>query len=222
MGLNEGVCNHLTVLLPSSRDRFLLIAYGLLWSEVTAGNLLTVQATTEGRCKVLIGTGLPETTAFWIHSRIHLARPQAAAVVFHTHSVWTTPLCCLDDARYKGAGKAHDVHAVCCMSLIMLRDSGLSIGMATVRRCRPSWALHLMKEQAGLASDIMLAMCRLPMIHQNCLRYYGDIAYDPLYPGLVEDMTEGDRLAAAMGDSRVLLHANHGIIVTAPTIWQVC
>ena len=59
------------------------------------------------------------------------------------------------------------------------------------------------------------------MIHQNCLRYYKDIAIDPIYPGLVQDMTEGDRMAAAMGDNRILLHANHGIVVCAPTIWQV-
>ena len=86
------------VALPGSSDTFLLIAYGLLWSEVTAGNLLTVQACS-GSCKVLYGTGVPETTAFWIHSRIHVARPHDAAVVFHTHVPWTTSLCCLEDPR---------------------------------------------------------------------------------------------------------------------------
>ena len=85
------------VLLPGTTDKFLLISYGLQWIEVTAGNLLTVQATADGTCKVLYGRGIPETTAFWIHSRIHLARPEAAAVCFHTHMPWTTALCCLED-----------------------------------------------------------------------------------------------------------------------------
>ena len=54
--------------LPGTGDKFLLIAWGLLWSEVTAGNLLTVQATPEGGCRVLQGGGIPETTAFWCAS----------------------------------------------------------------------------------------------------------------------------------------------------------
>lgn len=35
---------------------------------------------------------------------------------------------------------------------------------------------------------------RLPMIHQNSLRFYNDIAYDD-YNGLVLDDSEGKRLA---------------------------
>ncbi|KAK9803325.1 hypothetical protein WJX73_002574 [Symbiochloris irregularis] len=138
MGLNEGVCNHLTALLPGSKDTFLLIPFGLLWSE---------------------GKGTPETTAFWIHSRFHMARPKEAAVVFHTHMPWTTSICCLEDPK-------------------------------------------------------------LPMIHQNCLRFYEDIAYDHVYPGSVQDTTEGDRMASAMGDARVMLHVNHGVIICGPTLWQ--
>ena len=33
LGLNEGACNHLSALVPGTRDRFLLNRYGLLWSE---------------------------------------------------------------------------------------------------------------------------------------------------------------------------------------------
>lgn len=36
--LNEGIDNHLTLMVPG--NRFLVIAYGLLWSEVTPENLL--------------------------------------------------------------------------------------------------------------------------------------------------------------------------------------
>ena len=40
MDMNEGICNHLTVMVPGTTDRFLCIPYGLLWTEVTASNLL--------------------------------------------------------------------------------------------------------------------------------------------------------------------------------------
>ncbi|MBV8855263.1 MAG: class II aldolase/adducin family protein, partial [Sinobacteraceae bacterium] len=35
-GLNEGIDNHLTLLLPGRPDHFLLAPFGLLWSEVKA------------------------------------------------------------------------------------------------------------------------------------------------------------------------------------------
>jgi hypothetical protein len=30
----EGICNHLTVMVPGTTDRFLCIPYGLTWDEV--------------------------------------------------------------------------------------------------------------------------------------------------------------------------------------------
>lgn len=59
---------------------------------------------------------------------------------------------------------------------------------------------------------------RLEPISQNALRYYDDVAYDDLYNGLVHDNAEGDRLAAALGDKRVLFLANHGVIVVGRTV----
>jgi ribulose-5-phosphate 4-epimerase/fuculose-1-phosphate aldolase len=86
MDLHEGVCNHFTLMLPGS-DRFLLNAYGLHWSEVTASNLLALDT----RGNVLEGEGEAEKTAFYIHSRIHLAHPRAACVL-HTHMPYATAL----------------------------------------------------------------------------------------------------------------------------------
>src|SRR5258706_311562 len=68
MDLHEGVCNHFTLMLPGA-GRFLLNRYGLHWSEVTASNLLALDA--DGR--ILEGEGAFEKTAFYIHSRIHPA-----------------------------------------------------------------------------------------------------------------------------------------------------
>src|SRR5690348_8878294 len=90
MDLHEGVCNHFSVMLPDGR-RFLLNRYGLHWSEVSASNLLALDA--NGR--VLLGEGEYEKTAFYIHSRIHLANPHAACVL-HTHMPHATALTLLE------------------------------------------------------------------------------------------------------------------------------
>ncbi len=120
--LNEGACNHLTAMIPGTRDKFLVIRYGLLWSEVTADNLVLVDASG----KVLEGQGPVEVTAFEIHRAIHLADPDKCiedndsklcllrpafhslspfaphrylplsdAAVLHTHMPYATALCCL-------------------------------------------------------------------------------------------------------------------------------
>ena len=93
MDLHEGVCNHFTLMLPDGK-RFLLNAYGLHWSEVTASNLLALDA----RGNVLEGEGEAEKTAFYIHSRIHLAHPRAVCVL-HTHMPYATALTLLEPGR---------------------------------------------------------------------------------------------------------------------------
>jgi ribulose-5-phosphate 4-epimerase/fuculose-1-phosphate aldolase len=93
LDLHEGVCNHFSVMLPVG-GKFLLNRYGLHWSEVTASNLLALDA--DG--KLLEGEGEFEKTACYIHSRIHLAHPRAACVL-HTHMPHATALTLLEGAR---------------------------------------------------------------------------------------------------------------------------
>ena len=56
------------------------------------------------------------------------------------------------------------------------------------------------------------------MTHQNCLRFYDEIAYDPVFNGLVLDENEGARLASLMNGKRVLLHQNHGVIICGNSV----
>jgi ribulose-5-phosphate 4-epimerase/fuculose-1-phosphate aldolase len=56
------------------------------------------------------------------------------------------------------------------------------------------------------------------MIGQTALGFEGDIAYDYDYDGLAYDMAEGERLAALMGDKPIVMMANHGVLVTGPTV----
>jgi ribulose-5-phosphate 4-epimerase/fuculose-1-phosphate aldolase len=93
LDLHEGVCNHLSVMLPGGKA-FLLNRYGLHWSEVSASNLLALDA--DGR--LLEGDGEFEKTAFYIHSRIHLAHPGATCVL-HTHMPYATALTLLEGGR---------------------------------------------------------------------------------------------------------------------------
>ncbi len=106
MDLHEGVCNHFSVLLPDGKT-FLLNRFGLHWSEVTASNLLALDA--DGN--VLEGEGEFEKTAFYIHSRIHLANPRAACVL-HTHMPYATALTLLENGRLEmveqNAQRFHD------------------------------------------------------------------------------------------------------------------
>jgi ribulose-5-phosphate 4-epimerase/fuculose-1-phosphate aldolase len=59
---------------------------------------------------------------------------------------------------------------------------------------------------------------RLEPINQNALRFTDQIAYDDDYGGLALDDGEGDRIAAALGDRRILLMANHGVITVGPSV----
>ena len=98
-GLHEGVCNHFSVRLPGA-DRFLINPQGLHWSEITVGDLMIVAA--DGH--VLEGRHTVEPTAFFIHSSIHRALPDAACVM-HTHMPYATSLTVADDARLEWASQ---------------------------------------------------------------------------------------------------------------------
>jgi hypothetical protein len=48
----------------------------------------------------------------------------------------------------------------------------------------------------------------------------GDIAYDDHFNGIAEATEEGERMAAAMGDKRILFLANYGVVVVGATVAQ--
>lgn len=53
---------------------------------------------------------------------------------------------------------------------------------------------------------------------QTALKFYGRTAVDEDYQGLALDETEGDRIAAAMGDADIVFMRNHGVMVIRPSI----
>ena len=93
-GLSEGICNHFSVLVPGTTDRFLLNPQGIHWSELTISDLLIVDAAGN----LVEGKHEAEPTAFFIHSRIHLSKPNAKCVM-HTHMPYATAICCSEQGR---------------------------------------------------------------------------------------------------------------------------
>ena len=59
---------------------------------------------------------------------------------------------------------------------------------------------------------------QLEWMSQNALRFYGRVAYDDAYNGLALDDAEGDRMCAQLANADVIFLANHGVIVTGPTM----
>jgi ribulose-5-phosphate 4-epimerase/fuculose-1-phosphate aldolase len=64
----------------------------------------------------------------------------------------------------------------------------------------------------------VLDRARFEFVHQSGLRFFGKIAYDDAFNGLVTDKNEGARLARALGDSRVMFLANHGQIIVGRSV----
>ncbi len=152
LGLNEGICNHFSLAVPGTHDRFLINPQGFHWSEITPDDLVLTDA--EGN--VIAGKRNVEATAFFIHGRIHLGKPNARCVL-HTHMPYATALTSMDGGRLE-------------------------------------WTT------------------------QNALRFYGRVAYDECYNGLVLDAEEGDRICAQLGNADVLFLANHGVIVCGDSV----
>lgn len=80
--MTDMIYNHISLRVPGRHDQFLINAFGLLYSEVSASNLIKVDI--EGR--VVEDTELEANPAgFVIHAAVHKARCDLDCV-FHTHT----------------------------------------------------------------------------------------------------------------------------------------
>lgn len=97
-GLNEGIDNHLTLMVPGHADRFLLAPFGLHWSEVKASDFMVI----DFGGQMLSGRGPVEDTALYIHLPVHRLAPRARCVL-HTHMPYATALGMLENPRLEMA-----------------------------------------------------------------------------------------------------------------------
>ncbi|HYC37177.1 MAG TPA: class II aldolase/adducin family protein [Usitatibacter sp.] len=97
--LEEGIDNHFTVTVPGRDDQYLILPFGLHWSEARASDMIVFDesgATLEGK-------GMVELSANCIHAPIH--RITGARVVMHTHQTWAVALNMLQDNRLMPASQ---------------------------------------------------------------------------------------------------------------------
>jgi len=87
-----------------------------------------------------------------------------------------------------------------------------------IHRTAPDAACVLHTHMPFATALTMLEGGRLEMASQNALRFFGQVAYDERYNGLVLDDREGERIARKLVDASVLLLANHGVIVRGPNV----
>ena len=99
-GLNEGIFNHLTLVVPGKSDRYYQIPFGTHWSEVSASTFMEVGF--DG--KLLRGSGTIERSCYCIHAPIHRSIQKAKAV-FHTHMPFASALTRLEDMRILPTGQ---------------------------------------------------------------------------------------------------------------------
>ncbi|XP_046723424.1 alpha-adducin isoform X12 [Silurus meridionalis] len=85
-GWSQLIYNHLTVRLNSDQERFLIVPFGLLYSEVTASSLVKINLQGEIVDRGSTNLGVNQA-GFTLHSAIFSARPDIKCIVhIHTHA----------------------------------------------------------------------------------------------------------------------------------------
>jgi ribulose-5-phosphate 4-epimerase/fuculose-1-phosphate aldolase len=152
-GMDDLLATHISARVPGKEEHFLINPYGLLFSQVTASNLVKVDL--EGN--IVSPSPWPINPAgFVIHSAIHGARPDVLCII-HTHTVAGMAVACLEDgllplsqkslrfynriAYHDYEGKSDDlderarlVHDIGDKNALILRNHGLLVCGATIGR----------------------------------------------------------------------------------------
>ena len=128
---------------------------------------------------------------------------------FRTH--WSlaraSELMVFDDAGQVVEGRQADLElSAYCIHAPLHRLTGAQVVLHT----HQTWALALN----------MLHDNRLLAATQTAAFMTHLIAYDDRYDGTADDPSEGERLAAALGDKPILFMKNHGVLVTGATVAQ--
>ena len=180
MGLQEGICNHLSAMVPGRDDLFLVNPYGYGFAEISASRLLVCDF--DGR--VVAGEGVPEATAFYIHARVHKRVPRARAA-FHTHMPNATALTMVEGPPLVWAGQT----ALKFYGRTMVDEhyNGLALDNAEGDRIAASLS------QAGVDADVVFMRNHGVMVVGPTIAE----AWDDLY--YLERACEVQRLAESTG-----------------------
>nr|XP_057910428.1 alpha-adducin isoform X2 [Doryrhamphus excisus] len=83
-GWSQLIYNHLTVRVNSDQDRFLIVPFGLLYSEVTASSLVKIDLRGEVVDRGSTNLGINQA-GFNLHSAIYASRPDIKCII-HIHT----------------------------------------------------------------------------------------------------------------------------------------
>jgi ribulose-5-phosphate 4-epimerase/fuculose-1-phosphate aldolase len=150
-GFSEGVAGHITVRDPEMADHFWVNPFGMHFAHIRVSDLVLVNE----KGDVVEGDRLVNESAFAIHSRVHMARPDVVA-----------------------AAHAHSLYGKTWSSLGRLLD---------------------------------------PLTQDACA-FYEDHSLFADYTGVVYDMSEGDRIAQALGPRKAVILQNHGNLTVGSTV----
>ena len=93
-GMDDLVYSHITARVPGAEGHYLLNPYGLMYTEITASNLVKVDAKGDPVEPTEYPVNRPGFVV--IHGAIHQARPDTACVL-HCHSHAATAVSCLKE-----------------------------------------------------------------------------------------------------------------------------
>ena len=150
-GFSEGVAGHITVRDPELTDHFWVNPFGMHFAHIRVSDLVMVN----DKGEVVEGDRPVNESAFAIHSRVHMARPDVVA-----------------------AAHAHSLYGKTWSSLGRLLD---------------------------------------PLTQDACA-FYEDHSLFADYTGVVYDMSEGDRIAQALGNRKAVIMQNHGNLTVGSTV----
>ena len=213
-GFDEGVAGHITARDPEHRDCFWVNPFALHFSQIKASNLSLVNHKGE----VLEGQPC-NAAAFAIHSRIHMARPEANAAA-HAHSVygrsWSTfgrvldPLTQDACAFYRDHSIYHEYNGVVYdtdegdriaralggnKAVIMVNHGNLTVGQTVDEAAWWYIAMErccqaqLLAEAAGAPRLIDDTNAMLTR-EQTGTPHFGWIAFQPLYQRIVKEQPD--------------------------------
>jgi ribulose-5-phosphate 4-epimerase/fuculose-1-phosphate aldolase len=190
VGWGELIYNHISLRVPGEEGHFLINPFGLHYSEVTASNLVKVDA--QGNVVGESEWGI-NPAAFAFHGAIH-SQLRDAHCVIHVHTTPTMAVCCLEEGLsfsnfyaaqlwgkvayhdFEGITVHHDEGARILASaagkpVLLLRNHGpVCIGATLAQTFNLMWLVQRACE-VQLASQSMGAVREIPIaVREACVR----------------------------------------------------
>jgi ribulose-5-phosphate 4-epimerase/fuculose-1-phosphate aldolase len=110
-----------------------------------------------------------------------------------------------DGRVYEGSGEAHPAALVIHGAIHDLRPDVMAAGHA-----------HSDYGRAMAATDL-----RIQPVSQDACAFYGDVAYDEHFAGVILSREEGVRVATVLGAKKSMILRNHGLLTVGGTVEEM-